>query len=197
MCGRYFLDVDFYELYQKIILHESEPRVVYKLGEILPTDAAPVILAPREQRTIRPMRWGLMGYEKNQRIINARRETLLQKPRFARLMAGQRCIVPATVFYEWEKQGRQRARHSFGQERSLLFAGLYEGAAGEEAFTIITMAASGAVARFHDRIPVALEAEALETWLDSQVREAEAYEVLLRQGPEYRLCDPEEQLRFL
>lgn len=116
MCGRYFLDVDFYELYQKIILHESEPRVVYRTGDVLPTDRVPVILAPEGQGVLRAMRWGLSGYAKGQRLINARRETLLQKSRFERLMEGQRCIVPASAFYEWEKQGRRRLRHTFAAE---------------------------------------------------------------------------------
>lgn len=197
MCGRYFLDVDFYELYQKLILHESEPRVVYRPGDVLPTDRAPVILAPEGQGILRAMRWGLSGYAKGQRLINARRETLLQKPRFERLLEGQRCIVPASAFYEWEKQGRRRLRHTFAAEGVLSLAGIYEAAGGEEAFAIITMPAAGAVARFHDRMPVALREEALMAWIDPRVTGPEAHRELLRQVPDYRLCDPEEQLSFL
>lgn len=196
MCGRFFLDVDFDELYRKFILHEPIEREIPR-GEIFPTDAAPVILAPEGKSILRFMRWGLTGYGKNQRLINARSETLLEKPRFARLMDGQRCIIPASAFYEWERQGRQKIRHTFIAGSIIFFAGLYEALGETEAFTILTMPSAGDVARIHDRMPIALPDDMLQTWINPQIHPVDAYEQLMMQTPLYTMRDEGEQLKFL
>lgn len=196
MCGRFLLDADFDELYRKFILHEVDPLEIRR-GDILPTEAAPVIIAREGRPVLRFMRWGLSGYQRNQRLINARSETLLQKNRFSRLMDTQRCIIPATAFYEWEKQGRQKLRHTFGDSEILAFAGLYESTSAGEAFAIITMEAEGDIARIHDRMPIALKDSAVSQWISREVAAEEAYKELMKQKPRYAMMDETPQLTFL
>lgn len=193
MCGRYLLDVDFNELYQKFAIFEAQQREIDH-GDVYPTNSAPVILFQDNRYVLKFMTWGLPAFQKHQRLINARSETLLQKPRFSRLMNGQRCAVPAAAFYEWEKQGRQKFRHTFKSSGIIMFAGLYESTPEGEAFTIITMPATGDVVRIHDRMPVALDDDALKVWLNQGVQPAEAYERLMNQVPVYIRNDDEEQL---
>ena len=196
MCGRFLLDADFDELYRKFILHEYDPLEIRR-GDILPTEAAPVIVTREGRPVLRLMGWGLSGYQRNQRLINARSETLLQKNRFSRLMDTQRCIVPATVFYEWEKQGRQKLRHTFGGSEILAFAGLYESTSAGESFAIITMESEGDIARIHDRMPLALTDSAVSQWISREVSAEEAYKELMAQKPHYAMRDETPQLTFL
>ncbi len=195
MCGRYLLDYDFDELYRKFILHEPD-SIEFRRGEVCPTEAAPVIVSQGGRNTLKLMAWGLAGYQRNQRLINARSETLLQKSRFSRLMDGQRCIIPATAFYEWEKQGTQKIRHTYGRAGLLSFAGVYETTPLGESFAIITMEAAGDIAKIHDRMPVSLADDAARHWINTEIQADEAYEQLIRQRPEYVRMDQAEQLRI-
>lgn len=196
MCGRYLLDVDFNELYQQFMLFEAQTREI-PTGEVFPTNNAPVVIREGSKNILKFMNWGLPAFHNNQRLINARVETLLQKPRFSRLMNQQRCIVPATAFYEWEKRGKEKIRHTFAGAGMILFAGLYESTEAGDAFTIITMDAAGDAAKIHDRMPVALTADAARMWLDPAVGPGEAYELAMRQRPQYFMKDEDAQLTFL
>lgn len=195
MCGRYLFDYDFDELYRKFILHEPAANEIRRC-EVLPTDAAPVIVSLDGIRMLKFMNWGLAGYQKNQRLINARSETLLLKNRFSKLMDRQRCIVPATAFYEWEKQGSQKIRHTFEIGGIISFAGLYESSELGDTFTIITMEAMGDIAKIHGRMPVALTDDALAQWLDTATHAADAYQELVQQQPQYSLLDQTTQFSF-
>lgn len=194
MCGRFFLDADFDEIYQKFFLGAYEPMDIRR-GDYLPTDLSVVVLD--EPRKVARMHWGLEGYEKNQKLINARQETLLEKPRFEPLMQAQRCIVPATGFYEWEKRGKERFKHFVRTGASISsFAAIYEILHGEAYFAIITTAAEGAVKDIHDRMPFALSPEDIDMWLSKEVSAEQAQKLLKKQKEKYFFKDPETQLSF-
>lgn len=196
MCGRYVFDYDYEALWNDFQLIKPEWDRIPE-GEIFPTNEALVIVSEDNHPIPRLMTWGFTGYEKHQHLINARSETLLEKKRFSRLMEQQRCVVPATAFYEWEKQGTKKIRHTFASPAGIYFAGLYESAEDHDAFTIITMASAGDVAGIHDRQPVSLLKDVARRWIDPSIPAKEAYHLLTRQEPRYFLVAENKQLDFM
>jgi putative SOS response-associated peptidase YedK len=177
MCSRYFLDAD-----GNIIAYTFRvPTVpaVRKRFNIAPTQEAPVVRNDREgNREIALLRWGLVPFWAKElkvgaTMINARSEGIEAKPAFREAIRSRRCIVPATGFFEWqgERPGRKQPYAITVPEMPLFgFAGLWERwkpAAGEpvETFTIVTTDANEAIARVHDRMPVILPMDAIDTWL--------------------------------
>lgn len=128
-------------------------------SEIRPTDKA-LVIGPEGARLLH---WGLSVEWDAKPLINARAETLAERPTFRRLL-GRRVLIPAHAWWEWRPDGRRRVktRLSLATEEVFALAGLVEG----ERFTLVTCAASGAVAPIHDRMPVLLAPEAEAAWLD-------------------------------
>ncbi len=153
---------------------------------IMPTEPIPVVLLDeRGRRRFRLMRWGLLpSFVKDPKafpvLINARSEEVLEKPSFRNAVRRRRCLVPADSFYEWTgpkgKRRPYRLRPRMG--RLIAFAGLYEcwqdpKGGTLDTVTILTCAANGAVAPLHDRMPVVLEPEQYDDWLDTKRIDAE------------------------
>lgn len=126
------------------------------------------------------MRWGLVpAWAKDEQIgykmINARSETVAEKPAFRTAFQRRRCIVPASGFYEWQA-GEAKHKQPFHFTRAdgdlLSFAGLWEkwdgGTEPLYSFTILTAAANETMAAYHHRMPVILERAAINRWLDPQ-----------------------------
>lgn len=161
---------------------------------IAPTQAIPVVcLDDRGSRRFRLMRWGLLpAFVKDPKrfptLINARSEAVLDKPSFRHAARRRRCLIPADGFYEWI--GAKGKKRPFllrpRQPRLIAFAGLYESWQDPEGgvidtVTILTCQANRTVAALHDRMPVVLEPEQFETWLD--VEGVTAEEALAILGP--------------
>src|SRR5699024_9048075 len=183
-----------------------------------PSKQAPVVLSrvPREAdgskdpgaepvRQLRHLTWGLVpSWAKDPKIgvrmTNARAETLLDKPAFARAALARRALVPAAGWYEWQvspvardAKGRARKQPFFlhrADGAQLAFAGVYEfwrdpAAAENDAsawivsFTIITTAAEEGLDRVHDRQPVVLEPASWAAWLDPDLTDPDAVQGLL------------------
>jgi putative SOS response-associated peptidase YedK len=134
----------------------------FTLSEIKPTNRAPVI-TPGGKLVLRP--WGLKVDWQNQPVINARSETLDQKPTFKPLLA-RRCLVPATAYFEWRKAGRDKIKTRLRPQNNDLFA--FAGLLNDEAFTIVTCTPTPAIAHIHDRMPVILPRAAQDLWLSDQ-----------------------------
>ena len=152
-----------------------------------PQDAAPADDEPAE-RQLRVVRWGLVPYWAKDRaigsrMINARAETLAEKPAFRRAFARRRCLLPADGFYEWQQvtDGGGKRKQPYYIYRSdggvLAFAGLYElwrdPSVPEEdpdswlwTATIITTRAEDEVGQIHDRMPMVIDPSAWADWLD-------------------------------
>ena len=183
MCSRYFLDAD-----GNIIAYTFRVPVhdrVKKRFNIAPTQDAPVIRAAEAGvREVAMLRWGLVpSWAKDVKIgsqmINARSETLSEKPAFRNAFRLRRCIVPATGFFEWTGEaGRKQAYAITIPERPIFaFAGLWEwwkreDGQGVETFTIVTTDANEAVGAIHDRMPVILPADAYDRWLFGTAEDA-------------------------
>lgn len=147
---------------------------------IAPTQRILAVLRTADgQRQLDLLRWGLATRrppgEKAPLIFNARAETLIEKPTFRRLLPRQRCLVPASGFYEWEKVGRDKLPWLFelADGAPFAFAGLYDWMTGERgaamlACTLITTAPNDLVASVHNRMPVILPRDREAAWLDPE-----------------------------
>jgi putative SOS response-associated peptidase YedK len=153
--------------------HSIEWKILYGDGlvsryNIAPGQLVPVIIAQRPRRIVR-MHWGLIPHRAKDektayKMINARVETLAQRPAFRGLLSHHRCLVPASGFYEWQGEGRDKTPYDIHPEGqpSLACAGLCDGWStprGEalSTCTIMTTAADPFMARLHHRMPVVLE----------------------------------------
>ena len=153
---------------------------------IAPTQDAPVIAQDRESRRVGLLRWGLIpSWAKDpamgSRMINARAETVAEKPAFRGAFRRRRCLVPADGFFEWKREGGEGAGkghktpywiHMAGRE-PFVMAGLWEKwHPGEGApvytFTILTTEADPTIREIHPRMPVILPASARDQWLDPE-----------------------------
>lgn len=126
------------------------------------------------------MRWGLVPHwVKDPRdfsvLINARIETVLEKPAFRSSIKNQRCVVPASGYYEWLREGGEKQPYHISKSdgKMLALAGIYstwEGPNGEEidSMAILTQEATGDLAKIHHRTPVHLNAEQMDLWLDTK-----------------------------
>jgi putative SOS response-associated peptidase YedK len=192
MCGRYTLIPNVDEMIEFFEL----PREIFALLEprynIAPTQPILVIHAQNQKRQAEHMLWGLIPTwspdgQPNATLINARSETLAQKPSFRTAFKRRRCIIPSSGFYEWQKLNK--TKHAFyiqpAHEKLFAFAGLWDewqGLNGENirSCTIITTQANTLMEPFHDRMPVILQKPAFDQWLDSTNEAADSLMPLLK-----------------
>jgi len=194
MCGRFVLDTSGGELaavYALTALPELAPRYNIAPGQ----PVAAVRAAPSGERELAMLRWGLIPpWAKDasigSRMINARSETVLEKPSFKGAFRARRCILPASGFYEWERRGREKIPHYFhlrdGAPMSLAGVwGSWRSPEGEtlESCTILTTVANDLVRPLHERMPVLLGDTSVERWLHGAPEEAEALLELLAPYP--------------
>ena len=174
MCGRYSLIfIDDLGKRFRIFAPTLGIRSHYNLA---PSHMAPVIVQ-QEHTEMVMMQWGLIPQwvqdpKRSIHPVNAMAETLAEKPMFCGLLQNRRCLVPASGFYEWRKEGKRKIPYYIHLNDSPLFAlaGLYDiwyDACNEAhpTYTIITTNANELVAPLHDRMPVILKREDEERWL--------------------------------
>jgi putative SOS response-associated peptidase YedK len=221
MCGRYASAKDPAALVEEFEIEES--RVDEPLApdyNVAPTKEVYAVMTRRTEsaddasedappsRQLRVARWGLVpSWAKDRaigsRMINARSETLAEKPAFRRAFSKRRCLLPADGYYEWyTPQSADAATTAKGKPKkqpfyihradggSLAMAGLYEWWRDPSlerddplswllSATIITTNAADAVGRIHDRMPVVIRDDDWNTWLDPEVNEREVVESLM------------------
>ena len=188
-----------------------------KSWNVAPTDAVPIVLerlvedAPRRQLHV--AKWGLVpSWAKDAkggaRLINARSETLLEKPSFRKAAAARRCAVPADGYYEWKK-GEGKSKQPYyvhrGGGHGLVFAGLYEWwrdqtlpeddpgrwllsmsiltadtPTAETARTRRSASVFDELTSLHDRVPLPMSPETMEAWLNPREKDAEGLVDLVR-----------------
>jgi len=169
MCGRYYIEIDDREL-QDICnaVQEKQGReeqLEIKLsGEIFPTDIVPVQIGLGAYQA---MKWGFIGFDKKP-VINARSETAQIKPMFKESMFARRCLIPASGYFEWRREGSKKIKHRFClPNQTIYFAGCYRQEKDEPLprFVILTRAATSGLEYIHDRMPVIIPKEYAGDWL--------------------------------
>ena len=181
MCGRYSQGVDVSKLMDrfKVVVHNNLLTLPKKYN-IAPSQNAPVIIRQNQEDYLELFRWGLIpSWAKDpsigNKMINARAESVAEKPSFRKPFKRTRCLVPADSFYEWklDENGRTKTpmRVVLKSREPFAFAGLWDiwkDPEGKEvrSFTIITTNANKALKSIHDRMPVILKQDDEEAWLD-------------------------------
>lgn len=182
MCGRFGFVMPKAQAMEAFALAEAQdyqPR-----RNLAPTMEIPVILPSPTGRVLRCMHWGLVpSWAKDRRmaarLINARSETVADKPAFRAAFRHRRCLIPATCFYEWKPQPhgpKQPYAFALADGAPMTLAGVWEqwtdpgpSLLADETFfsaAILTTSANALLAPVHDRMPVLLPPEARDAWLN-------------------------------
>jgi len=193
MCGRYAQRTDPKQL-AKVFgvaeVPEVEPRY-----NIAPTQDIVAVQQTADDREMTFYKWGLVpSWAKDTsigaRLINARSETVTEKPAFRQAFKHRRCIIPADGFYEWQQTGGRKQPFFFRMrdESPFGFAGLWErwegsGSQAINSCAILTTEANEVLRPVHDRMPVILHPDDYELWLEGGEREQALLRELLRPYP--------------
>jgi putative SOS response-associated peptidase YedK len=179
MCGRFTLRTAMNILLQEFhaeLRHELQLAPRYNIA---PTQEIAVVRPADDKRELTMMRWGLIpSWTKDPKkaplLNNARGETVAEKPSFRSAFKSRRCIIPASGFYEWHREGKLKQPYYFRRpdERPIAFAGLWETWNDIESCTIITTDANELMAQIHDRMPVILAANDYDRWLNPATTDA-------------------------
>ena len=192
MCGRFTLTASaqiIAEFFKLSEVPDIKPRY-----NIAPTQSIATFTfdSKKNQRQFRFMRWGLIpSWAKDLKIgskmINARSETVAEKPAFRSAIKHRRCLIIADGFYEWQPQGKKKQPYYFtmANREPFAFAGLWENWESPEAenivsCSIITTVANETVQPVHDRMPVILPDDVWEVWLDPSIKNAQQVLPLLK-----------------
>ena len=200
MCGRYAntrSDADLSSLFDIALALDDELPPNYNVA---PTDPVRIVLDRLQDdesvRQLRTARWGLIpSWAKDRKIgarmINARSETITEKPAFKKAASQRRCIVPADGYFEWEKRDGAKVPYFLhGTEDVIAMAGLYEFWRDSESgdwvvsCTVLTTPATDSLGHIHDRSPVIVPADLRSQWLDPTVTAVDEVTEMLRSIPE-------------
>ncbi len=185
MCGRYVRRSDKQRLAEHFHAKAQPPLLPMPDADynVAPTTYQPIIRESREtgDREMVLARWGLIPFFtkelsdiKRLTTINARAETILKAPTWREPFKKRRCLIPASAFYEWPKEGKppkQPYIFEMSNGNSMAFAGLWDAWKGKDghwlqSFAIVTTEANELLARIHVRMPVILEPRDYDRWLD-------------------------------
>lgn len=161
MCSRYYIDEEMAEEIDKDLGGKMK---VKSAGDIYPSQPAIVLTGRYTHLKKEEMIWGFPQYQKSGLLINARAETVLERKTFRDSVLHRRCIIPAKHFYEWDS-GKNKAAFFRHGEPVLYMAGFYNRFPDSDRFIIITTEANESVRQVHDRMPLVLEKEELESWV--------------------------------
>ena len=167
MCGRYQFSAADYDEFEEIVRqaqqHSRNSELNFKtVSDICPSMTAPILVANGSKAAAVFMPWGLPN-QYNKRMINARAETVTQKPMFRRAIAGKRCVVPVSGFYEWDTRKQQYLLTLPGQP--IYLAGIYDRYDEMNYFVILTTEPNESVRDIHDRMPLMVPRDKIMAWL--------------------------------
>ena len=166
MCGRYYYgEKTAYEVEKE--LGPLEGTAMMKSGDITP-GMSPVVLSGKRDGDkakiqVSSMFWGLEGKDKKL-IINARAESVLEKPMFSESAEHRRIVIPAAGFYEWDKD-KNKVTFFRKDKAPIYLAGFYQLSQNKDSFVILTTAANESMIKVHDRMPLMIEKAYVRDWL--------------------------------
>lgn len=176
MCGRYYIaSEDSHEELKKLIdelnRREKQEKPEFKTGEVFPGDNA-LVVCNSKKLVSRPfvMKWGFQQKD-GKLLINARSETAPEKTTFRELIGSRRALIPASGYFEWEKDGKTKTKYALSTKEKMLFlAGLYRPNAEKKnhEFVILTMDAASDIQFIHNRMPVAFSVKQAQAWLNPE-----------------------------
>jgi putative SOS response-associated peptidase YedK len=202
MCGRFVLITDLSVIARDFDI--PNVSVIFSPSRnVSPGRHIPAVIGSDHGNMLASYLWGLIPFWAKDpsigaKLINARAETLAQKPSFKNAFAKRRCLIPADGFYEWKKEGNKKVPYYFGLKSGspLYFAGLYEKWIAPdqkqvETCAIITTQANDRVAPVHDRMPVIVPKVAHELWLNPDIKDPPELPDILKPYPAEEMdCEP-------
>ena len=194
MCGRASLSKIEKELEERFkatfYREELERYQVLPSYNIAPTHLHPVMINEQPNQ-LRLFQWGLIPYWAKDasiasKLINARKETVLEKPAFRQAIQQRRCLVPFDSFYEWKKEGNRKQAYRICKKDESVFcvAGIWEKWIDSQGktihtFTLLTQPPNPLLAKIHNRMPAILLPEQEKVWIDPKVNAQEALRLVV------------------
>lgn len=202
MCGRFVLITDLSAIAEKFGVHDVSVHFSPSRN-VSPGQHIPALIRRDNQNMMASYLWGLIPFWAKDpsigaKLINARAETVAQKPSFKNAFLQRRCLIPADAFYEWKSEGKKKNPYSFSLKSGapFVFAGLYEqwisaDKINVETCTIITTQANRVVEPIHDRMPVIVPMVVQELWLNPEIKDPSRLLDILKPYPaEELVCKP-------
>ncbi len=190
MCGRYTITFTIEEALEAF----NAERVIEDFApnfNAAPTQDLPVIIKVKGKVVLDLFRWGLIPHwakdmEVSYKMINARAETVAEKPSYKGAFLNHRCLVPASGFFEWEKTETGKVPHyiTLKDRKIFAFAGIsstWTSPEGEtiNSFSIVTTTANPLMLKLHDRMPVIIPRQDEKAWLDNEITDIERLKSLM------------------
>lgn len=211
MCGRYFWNDDAEDAFLEDFPDLAGEVMRLRAGDYTPgmnalalaagsagatgtagyVEAAAASGAGRDLR-MEPLLWGFPGFDKGKLLINARAESVKDRPTFADSFAGRRCALPAAGFYEWDKK-KEKVIFTLPDRPILYLAGIFRPYGEEKRFVVLTREANASMEPVHDRMPLILSGEEVLPWVSDA---AKAGDILTKELPMLKAERPYEQISF-
>ena len=209
MCGRYFWTDDAEDAFE-----EDFPELAGEVFELRAGDYTPGMKALAVTGRSTPLNgngsaehgvqaadaglstefllWGFPGFDKGKLLINARAESVKDRPTFADSYAARRCVLPAAGFYEWDRK-KEKVIFTVPESKILYLAGIYRPYGEEKRFVVLTREANASMAEVHDRMPLILSRSEVRSWVNEV---SGADNILAKTLPMLRAERPYEQMTF-
>jgi len=196
MCGRFVQNSPIETLQQNFYIRTTASDIIPNYN-VAPTQKILTIIKHDNENKLERLHWGLVPFwakdiSIGSRMINARAETVSQKPSFRNAFRKRRCLIPADGFYEWKgEKGNKQPYYVFTfSDKPFAFVGLWESWTDKKSdegsvyksCTIITTAASESILEIHHRMPVILNPKFHEKWLNSEIQDPKELEIILQDG---------------
>ena len=204
MCGRYFWNDDAEDAFEEAFPELAGEIHKLRAGDYTPAMQALAVTAGAEysagsigDNTVVPvaaqmLQWGFPGFDKGKLLINARAESVKDRPTFADSFAQRRCALPAAGFYEWDKK-KEKVIFTLPDKPILYLAGIYRPYGPETRFVVLTREANASMEPVHDRMPLILSREEIGPWVSDL---SEAGKILTGELPMLKAERPYEQITF-
>lgn len=165
MCGRYTFELNCLKeidrIYQLALQNGFQPVT----GEIFPGSDPALIISEGNQIKVVAMKWGFPGFKPGEALINARSETVLEKPRFSKPFLIHRCVYPTTGFFEWTPQHQKYWFNYAATPQALYIAGFYNFFQNNPQSILLTTSPTPSVKEIHNRMPLILKKSQIKPWL--------------------------------
>ncbi len=193
MCGRYFWTDDAEDAFLEDFPDLAGAVKRLRAGDYTPGMSAAAIAAGTGSGICaEQLLWGFPGFDKGKLLINARAESVKDRPTFADSFAERRCALPAAGFYEWDKK-KEKVIFTLPDKPILYLAGVYRPYGAENRFVVLTREANASMEPVHDRMPLILSGEEVIPWVSDA---AKAGDLLTKELPMLKAERPYEQIAF-
>ena len=193
MCGRYFWTDDAEDAFLEDFPDLAGAVRRLRAGDYTPGMSAAAIAAGTGSGICaEQLLWGFPGFDKGKLLINARAESVKDRPTFADSFTGRRCALPAAGFYEWDKK-KEKVIFTLPDKPIMYLAGVYRPYGAEIRFVVLTREANASMEPVHDRMPLILSGEEVIPWVSDA---AKAGDLLTKELPMLKAERPYEQIAF-